>query len=171
MQIVEQHPVSEPLFLYAPLEAVHGASSCFVAGKSPDCNTPDGDELQAPDRFIEQQKHIVSPYRRLLTLVPGLCSCFCLFNRIVCLLALPTCRRTFAGMLGAVDEAVSNLTSALQAKGMLDNTVLLVTTDNGAPYTHFNEAAMSNFPLRGGKGILKPPSLNCRQSEIDYLQS
>ena len=56
-------------------------------------------------------------------------------------------------MLGAVDEAVSNLTSALKAKGMLDNTVLLVTTDNGAPYTHFNEAAMSNFPLRGGKGI------------------
>merc|ERR1712166_172572 len=125
VQIVEQHPVSEPLFLYAPLEAVHGASSCFVAGKSPDCNAPDGDELQAPDRFIEQQKHIVSPYRR-----------------------------TFAGMLGAVDEAVSNLTSALQAKGMLDNTVLLVTTDNGAPYTHFNEAAMSNYPLRGGKGSL-----------------
>ena len=66
---------------------------------------------------------------------------------------MPVCRRTFAGMLGAVDEAVGNLTSALRAKGMLDNTVLLVTTDNGAPYTHFNEAAMSNFPLRGGKGI------------------
>ena len=37
-------------FRHAAYEAVHGASSCFVAGKPPDCLRPDGDELQAMDR-------------------------------------------------------------------------------------------------------------------------
>ena len=31
-------------------------------------------------------------------------------------------RRTFAGMLSAVDEGIGNVTAALKAKGMLDNT-------------------------------------------------
>ena len=125
VSLVHRHPAGTPLFIYAPFEAVHGASSCYVAGKPPDCKSPDGDELQAPARFIQQQGHIKQPDRR-----------------------------TFAGMLGALDEAVGNITTALEARGMLENTIILFTTDNGAPDGHFDKATMSNWPLRGGKATL-----------------
>lgn len=36
-------------------------------------------------------------------------------------------RRDFAGMLSAVDEGIGNLTAALATRGMLDNTLLVVT--------------------------------------------
>ena len=103
VDIIERHekPAETPLFVYAPFEAVHGASSCYVAGKPPNCQWPDSDELQAPDRFIAEQSHIERPDRR-----------------------------TYAGMLGAVDEAVANITAALARRGMLNDTLVLVTTDN-----------------------------------------
>ncbi len=40
-------------------------------------------------------------------------------------------RRTFAGMLSCVDEGIGNVTAALATKGMLDNTVIVFTADNG----------------------------------------
>ena len=122
---MHQHPAGHPLFLYAPYEAVHGASSCFVAGKPPDCNKPDGDELQAPDVYIHSQSHIQNGDRR-----------------------------TFAGMLGALDEGVANITTELSARAMIQDTIVLFSTDNGAPDSHFGGTAMSNWPLRGGKGTL-----------------
>ena len=56
VHLVKAHPLPAPLFLYAPFEAVHGAASCFIAGKPPDCNRPGSDQLQAPDRFIAQHQ-------------------------------------------------------------------------------------------------------------------
>ena len=38
-------------------------------------------------------------------------------------------RRTFAGMLAAMDEAVGRVADSLRAKGMYDNTLLVFTTD------------------------------------------
>ena len=116
---------SSPLFLYIAFEAVHGASSCYVAGKPPDCNKPDDDELQVPIKYEQQQSHIVHKPRR-----------------------------QYAGMVGALDEAVANVTSALEATKLMSNSLLLFTTDNGAPFKHLGGAAMSNFPLRGGKAEL-----------------
>ena len=52
-----------------------------------------------------------------------------------------------AGMVSSMDGAVANLTRALQANGMYDDTVLVFTTDNGAPLP-----AGNNYPLRGHKG-------------------
>jgi hypothetical protein len=54
LRLIHTHPSpkTQPLFLYAPYEAVHGASSCFVQGRAPDCNFPDGDELQAVSTAI-----------------------------------------------------------------------------------------------------------------------
>ena len=72
-----------PLFLYLPFEAVHGAASCAVEGGPPDCNDPTGDLLQAPQRYVDQQAHIPN-----------------------------VLRRTFAGMVGALDEAVLGLCEA-----------------------------------------------------------
>ena len=40
-------------------------------------------------------------------------------------------RRTFAGMLSCVDEGIGNVTAALEAKGMLEDTVIVFTADNG----------------------------------------
>lgn len=57
-------------------------------------------------------------------------------------------RATFCGMVSFVDETVGNLTAALKARGMWENTFFVWTTDNGSPVT----VGGSNHPLRGGKG-------------------
>jgi arylsulfatase A-like enzyme len=54
---------------------------------------------------------------------------------------------TFNGMISVVDEALGNLTRALDETSQWDNTLILYTHDNGAPLG----AGGSNFPLRGGK--------------------
>lgn len=56
-------------------------------------------------------------------------------------------RQLKCGMIAALDEAVKNVTLALQQSGLADSTLLLFTTDNGGPVNEFS----SNWPLRGGK--------------------
>ncbi len=64
-------------------------------------------------------------------------------------------RRTYAGMLSCLDEAVGNVTSALAAKGMLDSTLIVFVADNGGPITGTGDnQGSSNYPLRGGKHSL-----------------
>jgi arylsulfatase A-like enzyme len=41
-------------------------------------------------------------------------------------------------MAAFVDQSIFNVTQALKAKGMFENTVLIVTTDNGASYDNGN---------------------------------
>lgn len=48
-----------------------------------------------------------------------------------------------------LDYGVANVTAALKAAGMYQNSVLILISDNGGPLDHSN-----NFPLRGGKGSL-----------------
>jgi len=60
-------------------------------------------------------------------------------------------RRDFAGMVSALDEGIGNVTSALEERGMLSNTVVIVTTDNGGPIVDCMGIGSSNWPLRGGK--------------------
>jgi arylsulfatase A-like enzyme len=60
-------------------------------------------------------------------------------------------RQIFAGMLSAVDEGMGNVTAALGEAGMLDDTLILVTTDNGGPTTECSTTGQSNWPLRGSK--------------------
>lgn len=55
-------------------------------------------------------------------------------------------KNTFFAMVSVVDETVKNVTEALKAKGMWDNTVFVWGTDNGSP-----AKSGSNHPLRGGK--------------------
>ncbi|XP_033124000.1 arylsulfatase B-like isoform X2 [Anneissia japonica] len=59
-------------------------------------------------------------------------------------------RRTYAGMMACMDEGIGNVTEALKANGIYDNTIIIYTTDNGGPV--WNSAY--NWPLRAFKGSL-----------------
>uniref|UniRef100_A0ABM0MRH8 Arylsulfatase I-like n=1 Tax=Saccoglossus kowalevskii TaxID=10224 RepID=A0ABM0MRH8_SACKO len=58
-------------------------------------------------------------------------------------------RRIFAGMTSCVDEAIANITHALERNDMLKNSVIVFTSDNGGAIAN---SAGNNWPLRGGKG-------------------
>jgi arylsulfatase B len=60
------------------------------------------------------------------------------------------CRRQYIAMLGLVDEIVGNLTDALKAKGVWDQTLMFFSGDNGGSMGT-DENAANNYPLRGGK--------------------
>jgi arylsulfatase A-like enzyme len=60
-------------------------------------------------------------------------------------------RRTYAGMVAAMDEAIGQVVAALKEKGILDNTLIAFSSDNGG----FNPGNVtSNGPLRAGKGTI-----------------
>eukprot|EP01090_Pellita_catalonica_P001971 TRINITY_DN11665_c0_g1_i1.p1 TRINITY_DN11665_c0_g1~~TRINITY_DN11665_c0_g1_i1.p1 ORF type:complete len:534 (-),score=84.01 TRINITY_DN11665_c0_g1_i1:340-1773(-) len=68
-----------------------------------------------------------------------------------------TKRNIYCAMLAAVDNSLELLVNKLKAKGMWDDTILIVTTDNGgmpdAPGA-FPASAGVNYPLRAGKGTV-----------------
>ncbi len=64
---------------------------------------------------------------------------------------LPATRRQIAGMLAAVDEAIGQITTALDEKGLLKDTLIIFSSDNGGPAPGI---ATMNTPLRAGKGTL-----------------
>lgn len=63
-------------------------------------------------------------------------------------------RRRFAGVLHKLDESVGKVVQALQEAGLLHNTIVVFTTDNGGPAAGFNINSASNWPLRGVKNTL-----------------
>jgi len=74
-------------------------------------------------------------------------------------------RNIWSGMVTFVDDSVHNITSALHESNLWNNTLLIVTCDNGSPIGGWG-AAGSNAPLRGGKasnwegGVRVPAILN-----------
>ena len=63
-------------------------------------------------------------------------------------------RRIYAGMVSALDDAVGSIYDSLKQSGMLENSIIAFTTDNGGPANGFDFNAASNFPLRGVKATL-----------------
>eukprot|EP00854_Cymbomonas_tetramitiformis_P025474 gene25474-31116_t len=67
-------------------------------------------------------------------------------------------RRTFAGMVGTLDESVGEIIAALQDKGVYDNTIVVFMSDNGGKTKSILYPEMyigsNNSPLRGEKGSL-----------------
>lgn len=63
-------------------------------------------------------------------------------------------RRKFAAIMHHLDQSVGSIVEALSQAGMLSNTIIVFSTDNGGPAAGFNLNAASNFPLRGVKNTL-----------------
>jgi arylsulfatase A-like enzyme len=64
---------------------------------------------------------------------------------------LPEPRRTYAGMVAALDEAVGQIASAINDSGRRKNTLIIFCSDNGGPRPG---TVTSNNPLRAGKTTL-----------------
>jgi len=60
-------------------------------------------------------------------------------------------RGVLAGMDAAMDEAIGQVVSALEAKGIRTNTIILFNSDNGGPRPG---VVSDNTPLRAGKGSI-----------------
>jgi arylsulfatase A-like enzyme len=60
-------------------------------------------------------------------------------------------RQTYAGMVAAMDEAIGTILSAIDAKGIRPNTLIVFNSDNGGPSPG---KITSNGPYRAGKGTL-----------------
>jgi len=60
-------------------------------------------------------------------------------------------RRTYAGMVAAMDEAIGQVLAALAEQKIRDNTLVIFSSDNGGPEPG---KVTSNGPLRAGKGTI-----------------
>ncbi|KAL0882401.1 hypothetical protein ABMA27_000885 [Loxostege sticticalis] len=60
-------------------------------------------------------------------------------------------RRLFAGLVTSMDKSVGNVVAALAERDMLQNTLIIFVSDNGAPTVGASKNYGSNFPFRGVK--------------------
>lgn len=63
-------------------------------------------------------------------------------------------RQRFAAVLSKLDDSVGAVVEALSKKQMLENSIIIFSTDNGGAAAGFNINAASNYPLRGVKNTL-----------------
>jgi hypothetical protein len=61
-------------------------------------------------------------------------------------------RRMLAAMVHVMDEGIGKVVEALKKKNILDDTLIVVLSDNGAPTYGIHNTRGSNYPLRGQKG-------------------
>jgi arylsulfatase B len=57
-------------------------------------------------------------------------------------------------MLSELDTSIGALIDALGQRNMLQDSIIIFSTDNGGPAGGFNNNAASNWPLRGTKNTV-----------------
>lgn len=60
-------------------------------------------------------------------------------------------RKTYLGMVTAMDEVIGSVTEALKAKGLFEDSIIIFSSDNGGMDL---TGGASNEPLKGRKGFL-----------------
>jgi arylsulfatase I/J len=60
-------------------------------------------------------------------------------------------RARYLAMVNYIDTALKTIVEALEAKHMMENTLIVCTSDNGGPVYFGGMAGANNYPLRGGK--------------------
>lgn len=73
-------------------------------------------------------------------------------------------RRVFAAMMATLDEEIGRFIATLNRKGILENSVILFSSDNGAPTYGQHSNSGSNYPFKGQKnspweGALRSPGI------------
>ncbi|KAL1485794.1 hypothetical protein MTO96_031744 [Rhipicephalus appendiculatus] len=63
-------------------------------------------------------------------------------------------RTIYAGMVDALDQSVGQVVKALSDAGMLENTVIVFSSDNGGAIWGNERSRGFNWPLRGAKGTV-----------------
>jgi arylsulfatase A-like enzyme len=58
-------------------------------------------------------------------------------------------------MLSRLDQCVGDVVAALAERRMLNNSIIIFSTDNGGPAAGFNLNAASNWPLKGVNFLYK----------------
>ncbi|XP_048238382.1 arylsulfatase B-like isoform X3 [Haliotis rufescens] len=97
----------------------------YLAFQAVHAGNPGGDSIQAPQKYVDRFPDFKDTQRKL-----------------------------FAGVVSALDEAVANVTATLQQTGMLNNSIIVFTTDNGGPTNGYDNNAACNWPLRGCKNTM-----------------
>lgn len=83
------------------------------------------DPMQAPEEYVQRFANITDPMRRI-----------------------------YAAMVTKLDESVGRIVDRLKERGLLENSVILFTSDNGAPTLGPNANSGSNYPLRGVSDVI-----------------
>lgn len=65
--------------------------------------------------------------------------------------SLPLGRRTYGAMVAALDEMIGRVVLGLEEARLLDNTVIIFSSDNGGGAAGYGLSFASNWPLRGVK--------------------
>lgn len=60
------------------------------------------------------------------------------------------CRSQYAAMVNLLDDVLGNITGLLKSTGLWEDTLMILSSDNGAPLDT-EESGASSYPLRGGK--------------------
>lgn len=116
INIVENHPIEEPLFLVMSYQAVH-------------------DPFVDTDQYLDGMPDSYLPSDVLSTIESTI---------------VGKKRQEYVKSLYMMDQSVGQLKSALETKGMMDNTYMIFLSDNGGCVF----GGGKNGPLRGSKGAL-----------------
>ena len=81
----------------------------------------------------------------------------------------------YMSMVGFLDDAVGEIVAALEARELWNNTLFVMSSDNGGPVYFNGTSGANNYPLRGGKtsnfeGGIRVPAFVASENDTAVLQ-